>query len=99
MTATTAYSKIDFEQLAETLRALPPKPPKEVKINSARKLVAALFEEIGGLRDKGYAFSDIQEILGKRKITINANTLKKYWFEEKKLREGSKSKRKRAKAS
>ncbi len=99
MTAATAYSRIDFEKLAETLRALPPKPPKEVKINSARKLVAALFEEIGGLRDKGYAFSDIQEILSKRTITMSPRTLKTYWFEEKKLREASKSKRKRAKAS
>ena len=101
MTATTAYSKIDLTKLSQTLRALPPKPPEEkpVKIDSARKIIAVLFEEIGGLRDKGYKFPDIQQILAKRKIKLSSHTLRRYWFEEKALRKAAKSKRKKAKAS
>lgn len=84
-----------IHQAALAFDALPPKPPKPS--SPRRQIVVTLFDEITRLKQNGYHFDEICQLLVEQtEIEMTPGTLRKYWGAEQRQRQGKKPQRKRS---
>lgn len=93
--------KLNAQELADLkaeLRQLPASSTPVFPYGERRQLVADLIEEILFLREQGYSYSEISDLLNeKTDVLIQPKTLRRYFFEEQAKQRGTTGRNRRPK--
>ena len=87
----------ELATLKAELRQLPESSTPKFPYGERRQLVADLLEEILFLRQQGYSYSEISDLLNeKTDVLIRPKTLRRYFFEEQAKQRGTAARTKRS---